>query len=295
MRFSRFLKPVAYLQRPTCARLFFTLPSFPAARFGFSDNKDASSRDGDEPEGNEDEVQRYHERKILPWVAIRARYPCSSTYSHVIFNRYSQKELYNLVVDVDCYHHFLPFCHASKVLNASRPNWKSNPGDGPVELEAELKVGFLGIEESYISLVSCNPYESMEVRNIPTYRPSVLLILYFCSSQQVRAATATPLFKTLITTWRFQTASSTSLHPSTSHIDTLARHVSRLSLDDGIHANKPDDLSHTAPTLLTFDIVFAFSNPLHASVSNAFFGRVSRMMVRAFEERCIGVYGLRTL
>jgi len=98
-------------------------------------------------------------------------------YSHVIFNRYSQKELYNLVADVDCYRHFLPFCHASKVLNASRPNWKSNPGDGPVELEAELKVGFLGLEESYISRVLCNPYDCVEVRNIPIYRHSVLLIL----------------------------------------------------------------------------------------------------------------------
>ena len=32
-----------------------------------------------------------------------------------------------------------------------------------MELEAELKVGFLGFEESYISRVLCNPYESVEV------------------------------------------------------------------------------------------------------------------------------------
>jgi len=250
MRASRVLKPVACL-RPTCSRPLFSLPSFPTFHFGPSTNKgadcrrSASSDDEDDSEGNEDEVQRYHERKILP---------------------YSQRELYNLVADVDCYRHFLPFCHASKVLNASRPNWKSNLGDGPVELEAELKVGFLGLEESYISRVLCNPYESVEAR----------------------AATSTPLFKTLITTWRFQSASSTSPHPSTSHMHTLTRQVSRPSPDDGIHANKSDNL---APTLLTFDIVFAFSNPIHASVSGAFFARVSRMMVRAFEERCIKVYG----
>ena len=34
------------------------------------------------------------------------------------------------------------------------------------------------------------------------------------------------------------------------------------------------------------NIVFAFLNPLHANVSSTFFERVSRMMVRAFEERC---------
>jgi coenzyme Q-binding protein COQ10 len=199
-----------------------------------------------------------------------------------------------LVADVDCYRHFLPFCHASKVLNASRPNWKSNPGDGPVELEAELRVGFLGLEESYISRVLLNPYESVEVRNIPIYRPYILLTLYLCSSQQARAATTTPLFKTLITTWQFHSASPTSPHPSTSHIHTPGCRVSRSSLDDGIHANQTDDLSQTGPTLLTFDIVFAFANPLHASVSSAFFGRVSRMMVGAFEERCLDVYGLGT-
>jgi len=63
---------------------------------------------------------------------------------------YGQKELYKLVADVNYYRHFLPFCHTSKVLNASRPNWKSNPGDGPVDLEGELRMGFLGLEESYV-------------------------------------------------------------------------------------------------------------------------------------------------
>jgi len=260
MRPSRFRQPVAYLQRPTRSRPFFSLPPFPVSRFGSSNNsikddnrrQNSSSHDEDEPEGNEEETQRYHERKIMP---------------------YSEKELYNLVADVDSYRHFLPFCNASKVLNASRPNWKSNPGDGPVALEAELKVGFLGLEESYVSRVSCNPYESVEAR----------------------AATSTPLFKTLITTWRFQPASLTPPHPSTSSIHPLTSPVNALSPSDGIHANQPDDLrAQTAPTLLMFDIVFAFSNPLHASVSSAFFGRVSKMMVRAFEERCIDVYGLGT-
>ena len=78
---SRFLKPVAYLQRPTCSRPFFSLPSFPAFNFGSSNNEDdnrsrkASGHDEDGPEENEDEVQRYHERKIMPCVAIRALSP----------------------------------------------------------------------------------------------------------------------------------------------------------------------------------------------------------------------------
>ena len=50
----------------------------------------------------------------------------------------------------------------------------------------------------------------------------------------------------------------------------------------------PDDVG---PTLLSFDLSFAFANPVHAAVSGAFFGKVSTLMVRAFEERCLRVYG----
>ena len=78
MRPSRFLKPVAYLQRPACSRPFFSLPSFPGSRFGTSEKstenddqrRNYSIHDEDEPEGNEDEVQRYHERKILPCATV---------------------------------------------------------------------------------------------------------------------------------------------------------------------------------------------------------------------------------
>jgi hypothetical protein len=81
MRPSRFRKPVAYLQRPTCSRPFFSLPPFPVSRFGSSNNsikddnwrQNSSSHDEDEPEGNEEETQRYHERKIMPYVSIEYR------------------------------------------------------------------------------------------------------------------------------------------------------------------------------------------------------------------------------
>ena len=84
MRPSRLLKPVASLQRPTCARLFFSLPSFPGFRFGSSEKgvendewrRNYSIHDEDEPEGNGDGVQRYHERKILPCATV-GRYPYS--------------------------------------------------------------------------------------------------------------------------------------------------------------------------------------------------------------------------
>lgn len=45
------------------------------------------------------------------------------------------------------------------------------------------------------------------------------------------------------------------------------------------------------PTLVTLDLAFSFANPVHAAVSSAFFGQVSRVMVKAFEERCLAIYG----
>jgi coenzyme Q-binding protein COQ10 len=70
---------------------------------------------------------------------------------------------------VDSYHHFIPFCTSSRVLKASVPDWKTRinkHGDPPVHLEAELKVGFLGMDERYTSKVECRPFESVQVSNV---------------------------------------------------------------------------------------------------------------------------------
>ena len=50
----------------------------------------------------------------------------------------------------------------------------------------------------------------------------------------------------------------------------------------------PDDVG---PTLVSLELSFAFANPVHAAVSGAFFGKVSGLMVKAFDERCLKVYG----
>lgn len=42
---------------------------------------------------------------------------------------------------------------------------------------------------------------------------------------------------------------------------------------------------------MTLDVAFAFASPVHAAVSAAFFGQVSKRMVEAFEERCQEIYG----
>ncbi|CAE7225882.1 unnamed protein product [Rhizoctonia solani] len=181
---------------------------------------------------SDDSGTQFHTRKILP---------------------YTQRQLYNLVADVNSYHHFLPFCTHSRVLTPPPPG--GFKPDEPYQVEAELEVGFMGMNESYVSLVRCQPWESV----------------------QAVARSSTPLFRHLETTWRFQPASATSPHPTNAGSLPVAT-------DTEPGPNK-------GPTLLSIDLDYQFINPLHAIVSKAAFERVSGMMVQAFERRCLEVYG----
>jgi coenzyme Q-binding protein COQ10 len=69
-------------------------------------------------------------------------------------------------------------------------------------------------------------------------------------------STDASLFKELITTWQFSPRSPTNC-------------------------------------LVDFSIQFEFASPLHAQASNVFFDQVSQLMMKAFIDRCHGVYGGR--
>ncbi|KIJ57195.1 hypothetical protein M422DRAFT_238783 [Sphaerobolus stellatus SS14] len=165
---------------------------------------------------------------------------------------YRQSQLYNIVADVESYHRFVPYCVTSRVLG--RNTVKSSTQDLPdiLKMRGELTVGFMGYEESYISNVECRPYEMV----------------------QAIASSEIPLFKSLITTWRFQPASSASPHPTANVEATL-------------HRQPPDEEA----TLVTLDIEYEFANLIYGQLSKAFFSQVSKMMVAAFEQRCLEVYG----
>ncbi|KAI0677222.1 dehydrase and lipid transport-domain-containing protein [Trametes maxima] len=187
--------------------------------------------------GGEQPPQMYHERKIFP---------------------YTQKQLYELVADATSYPRFLPFCTGARVLD------KHSEQPERTTMDVELTVGFMSFQESYVSKVTCRPYESVEAV----------------------AASATPLFKTLNTVWRFQPASAQSPHPTTRF--SAAPYQSHTAPAATAKAAGQED---TLPTLVTLDLSFAFANPVHAAVSATFFGQVSKMMVQAFEERCLDIYG----
>ncbi|KAI0278612.1 dehydrase and lipid transport-domain-containing protein [Russula aff. rugulosa BPL654] len=168
---------------------------------------------------------------------------------------YTRRQLYAVVSDVESYASFVPFCTRSRVIRHLAPA-PTPATPNAQQMEAELTVAFLAFTEQYTSRVTCVPYESVKAV----------------------AESATPLFKSLETTWRFHPVLAT--HQSNDHPtpSTPSRPQTLASEDIG-------------PTVISLSLSFAFANPVHSAVSSAFFGRVSGLMVKAFEERCSEVYG----
>lgn len=179
---------------------------------------------------------------------------------------YTRQQLYDVVANVDAYNRFVPFCTGSRVLSKTESKHSANSLP-TTKMEAELTVGFMNFTESYVSEVICIPHESVQVDSTHVFYSGDTEDL-----QAIASSTSTPLFKSLETTWRFRPAPPQSPH-----------------------ATKGDPpskgLLNTGPTLVSYDIAFAFANPIHAAVSTALFGQVSKLMIKAFEEHCIQVYG----
>jgi coenzyme Q-binding protein COQ10 len=175
--------------------------------------------------------------------------------------RYSTKELYAVVADVASYPKFVPFCLASRVAASTLAQAMQRK----TVVDAELTVGFMSFKESYVSTVTCIPYESVQVR---CYHLFQCLVINFVIPQ-ASASSSTPLFKNLSTTWKFQSTSS----PESTATEGLEDRV--------------------GPTLVSYDLAYEFANPLHSVTSATFFGQIAGMMIKAFEDRCWAVYGKR--
>lgn len=72
--------------------------------------------------------------------------------------RYTPRELYSVVANVPSYNQFIPFCTSSSILDG-----KSIRPEETFEVDAELKVGFMGFSEGYVSKVKGVPFQSVEV------------------------------------------------------------------------------------------------------------------------------------
>ena len=86
----------------------------------------------------------------------------------------------------------------------------------------------------------------------------------------------------------FSPASNLSPHPTTP--STSPPTNPRVPNDTSSLASDPTQ----GPTLLTINLAFEFSNPLHRIASQAVLPKVADKMVQAFERRCLDVYGRGT-
>lgn len=101
---------------------------------------------------------------------------------------YAPHQLYSVIADVDSYQDFLPFASSSRVLSAARltggrqvartesKSWLKNDGrDGDEwELEAELRVGAMGFQESYVSKVRAKKFQLVSVSaGTPSQMPCI--------------------------------------------------------------------------------------------------------------------------
>ncbi|KAL1852006.1 Coenzyme Q-binding protein coq10, mitochondrial [Diaporthe australafricana] len=79
---------------------------------------------------------------------------------------YPREKLYDLIVDVDAYSSFLPYCQHSRVTAWSSPDSDSDAGGSgrgrAWPTEGELTVGFGPVTQSYTSRIVCVPGRSIE-------------------------------------------------------------------------------------------------------------------------------------
>ena len=68
--------------------------------------------------------------------------------------------MYAVVADVASYPKFVPFCVASRIDASAL----SRAMQEKTVVDAELTVGFMSFKESYVSNVTCTPYESVQAR-----------------------------------------------------------------------------------------------------------------------------------
>ncbi|TAQ84668.1 hypothetical protein B7494_g7009 [Chlorociboria aeruginascens] len=174
---------------------------------------------------------------------------------------YSSKSLYTLIADVNSYPSFLPYCQASKVTKWSSPdeNGKQWPS------EAELKIGWGGIEEIFTSKVFCVPGSIVEALAGEAVTSLPISSLKHHKSTYDTPAIGNNIFQSLYTRWSVKPFhyKPPNGQPQTDMTEHDAREQTEvhLSLD------------------------FRFANPIYGTLSKAVAPKVAVIMIEAFEVR----------
>ena len=89
-------------------------------------------------------------------------------------------KVYNVISNINNYQKFIPFCSHSKILKTNTEYYLETPLNRKIYMDAELGISFYKFRESYISQVTCVPYN------------------------YVKATSSSKLFKQLDTTWHIK-------------------------------------------------------------------------------------------
>ncbi|KAB8304701.1 hypothetical protein EYC80_004063 [Monilinia laxa] len=174
---------------------------------------------------------------------------------------YKSSSLYSLIADVDSYSTFVPYCTSSRVTKWSAPDSDGNKWPA----EADLTVGWAGVEETFTSKLLCVPGTIVEalggdaVTSIPESK------LPHHSETYHTPATANGIFQSLNTRWSLKPF---HYQPPTGQPQT----------DKTEHAAREQTEVHLT-------IEFQFANPLYTALSKAVAPQVAPKMIEAFELR----------
>ncbi|KAI9865927.1 MAG: hypothetical protein M1813_001894 [Trichoglossum hirsutum] len=166
---------------------------------------------------------------------------------------YPSAALYEIVADIESYSFFLPYCLSSSVSRWSSP---SAHGSKRWPTEAELRIGWGGLDERFVSRVLCTPGSVVEAISGNTQT---------AASHPLETGPPTcaenSLFTHLLTRWTIRPC------PYKPH-----------RREGGVFLAKEQ-------TEVDLDIEFQFANPIYSALSKAAVPKVASMMIEAFEGR----------
>ncbi|CAG8955791.1 hypothetical protein HYFRA_00011660 [Hymenoscyphus fraxineus] len=195
----------------------------------------------------------------LPGIGLPGTEPQTLNATRIL--PYKSSSLYTIIADIDSYSAFLPYCQDSKVTKWSEPdaNGKRWPS------EADLKVGWGGLEETFTSRTLCIPGSVVEALGGEAVTSLPKSELAHHGNALSSPAEANSIFQSMSTRWtlkpfHFKPASGTPQTDKSEH-DARDRTEVHLSID------------------------FQFANPIYAALSKAVAPKVAGIMIEAFEAR----------
>ena len=160
------------------------------------------------------------------------------------------QHLYNIIIDVDAYRNFLPFCKSSQIIRRSKCG---------TMFDASMQIGFGAnnmFQEEYISRVVTQMQKMYEMDPNSTQ--------WSVSAKSIKST----LFHSLNSSWKLTQVQSKGLGENKNETGTVF---------EGIKTN------------VEFEVEINVSNPLISAALDTSLKEVAKQQVAAFEKRCFEI------